>query len=51
VGTLVGEACLAATAWLFLLRLQRRHDEHVESRQVDPWAQPMPSEPATSGAH
>jgi O-antigen/teichoic acid export membrane protein len=51
VGTLVGEACLAATAWLFLLRLQRRHDEHVESRQVDPWAPPMPSEPATSGAH
>ena len=51
VGTLVGEATLAATSWIFLLRLQRRNDLSVESRAVEPWPDTLPSEPAASAAH
>jgi O-antigen/teichoic acid export membrane protein len=52
VGTLVGEACLAATAWIFLLRLQRRHDDAVTARELDAtWHPGSPPAPATSGAH
>jgi O-antigen/teichoic acid export membrane protein len=50
-GTLIGEACLAGTAWLFLIRLQRRHDASVAARPVDPWRDPLPSEAAASAAH
>jgi O-antigen/teichoic acid export membrane protein len=51
VGTIIGEATLAASAWAFLIRLQRRHDASVDARPVDAARGPVPVEPAASGAH
>jgi O-antigen/teichoic acid export membrane protein len=60
-GTLIGEACLAASAWFFLIRLQRRHDASLppvgddellwSDADFSPSELDQPSEPATSGAH
>jgi O-antigen/teichoic acid export membrane protein len=52
-GTLIGEACLAAAAWAFLIRLQRRHDASLPTTagQERDWREAMPSEVAPSGAH
>jgi O-antigen/teichoic acid export membrane protein len=51
VGTLIGEGALAALAWAFLIRLQRRHDESVDARPVGAWHEALPTEAAASTAH
>jgi O-antigen/teichoic acid export membrane protein len=51
VGTLFGEACLALSAWVFLLRLQRRHNESLPTGPDLGWHEALPPEAAPSGAH
>jgi O-antigen/teichoic acid export membrane protein len=52
VGTLFGEACLAATAWIYLVRLQRRHNASLPPDVPElGWHEALPSEAAPSGAH
>jgi O-antigen/teichoic acid export membrane protein len=52
-GTLIGEACLAASAWVFLVRLQRRHDASLPAHSRDDltWREAVPSDAAASAAH